>query len=463
MTQDKKELLNQLLALDLIQFGNFTLKSGIQSPFYVDYRPLVSHPALLEKIADQVWEAIKTNEFDFVCGVPYAALSLSSFISQKYQVPQVIKRKEKKKYGTKKSIEGHFQKGQSCVLIDDIITSGTSFLETASAIEAEGLKINLMVSLTDRNQGGTERLEKAGYKVLSLFRFEEIANHYFEEGKISKEQLQLTLQFIQENQYQEPKPVVRKTLLQKQAASSHKKIKKLVDIMLEKKSNLCCSADVNSKKELLDLADAVGPHICLLKTHMDILSDFDEQLLVDLKALAHKHHFLIFEDRKFADIGNTIMHQFTAGVHHITDWADFVTVHVIAGPKSIEAFNATGKTEETGLLVLAEMSSEANLMNADYTKAALDIAKNNPKAVCGIIGQKCTPPLDGQLLMTPGVKLQAGGDGHGQVYNTPTLAVSRGSDLLIVGRGIYQAENPAAAAQQYKAKGWEAMINQAIV
>ncbi len=101
---------------------------------------------------------------------------------------------------------------------------------------------------------------------------------------------------------------------------------KLLEAALAKKSNLIASADVTTTQELLALAEKVGPHIVALKTHIDIISDFEyEKTIVPLKEIAAKHQFLLMEDRKFADIGNTQELQFTSGVFKITDWADFVT------------------------------------------------------------------------------------------------------------------------------------------
>lgn len=456
LSKGKKDLLNQLLDKEIIKFGDFTLKSGIQSPFYVDFRASVSYPKLQSMLVKELWNLIRPLEYDLICGVPYAALSLTAVIGHTKKIPQIIKRKERKQYGTGKLVEGHFEKGDNCLLIDDIVTSGTSMIETANALTDEGLIIHHLVSLVDREQGGKQILEKLGLQVHTLFSFSEIIEFCYEEKKISKHQFNLCLDFIANNQVQEIDQT-RIPYYRKKKFTKHKKNKQLLKIIEKKRSNLCCSADVITSKELLKLADTVGPNICLLKTHIDILQDFDYKVIKQLKKLALKHNFLILEDRKFADIGNISINQFLSGVHHIANWADFITVQVIAGAKSIEALISTKRTKETGLILIAEMSTEDTLTDKDYINAALSIAKKHPKAVSGIVAQNVKPPHKGQLLFTPGIKLVTGEDKHGQVYNTPSLACDRGTDVLIVGRGIYQAKNPKKAAANYRKAGWNAI------
>lgn len=456
LSQGKQKLLRALLDKEVIKFGNFTLKSGIKSPFYVDFRASTSYPELQVLLVRELWNLLRPLDCKLICGVPYAALSLSSALAYSKKIPLIVKRKEQKKYGTAKLIEGDFEQGQKCILIDDIITSGISMIETADALKKEGLEIEHLVALVDREQGGTWNLQEQGYQVHSLFTFGQIIDFFYQEKKISKHQFNTCLDFIANNQI-DPKSKKRIPYYKKRKKTVHKKNKRLLTIIEKKKSNLCCSADITSAKELIKLVEAVGPHICLLKTHIDILQDFSPNVIKKLKKLARRHNFLIMEDRKFADIGNSCIHQFTGGVHKIADWADFVTVQVIAGAKSVEAFTVTGRTKETGLILITEMSTEDTLTDKNYVSAALDIAKKYPKAVSGIVAQTSKPPHPGQLLFTPGIKLVAGGDGQGQVYNTPSLAIDRGTDVLIVGRGIYQAKNPAKAAAQYRKAGWKAL------
>lgn len=193
--------LEKLYHLGAIQFGTYTLKSGTLSPFYIDLRKILSHPELLSFIADVLYEKIQGLSFDRICGVPYTALPFATALSLRYDLPMILKRKEKKEHGTKQMIEGSFSKGQTCLIIEDLITSGSSVLETKKELEAEGLIVKDAVVLIDRAQGGKKRLQREDCQVHPIFTLQTITQFFVDKKLIDPEQkLRMDL-FIRENQF----------------------------------------------------------------------------------------------------------------------------------------------------------------------------------------------------------------------------------------------------------------------
>ncbi|TLS27119.1 hypothetical protein PpBr36_04386 [Pyricularia pennisetigena] len=115
----------------------------------------------------------------------------------------------------------------------------------------------------------------------------------------------------------------------------------LLRLMELKQSNLCLSADVTTARELIYLAEKTGPSIVVLKTHYDLISGWDYSPKTGtgakLAALARRYGFLIFEDRKFADIGKTVQMQYTAGTARIIEWAHITNINIHAGKDSVRA------------------------------------------------------------------------------------------------------------------------------
>ncbi len=164
----KKELIDLLKKNDVIKVGNFTLKSGKQSSYYVDFRPLISVPDIFYILCKYLSDLLPNSEKNYyICGLPYAGIPYCSVISTMKMIPMIMLRKEQKKYGTKKMIEGNINPSNEIVLIDDILTTGSSIVESLEYFKE--YKIKKIVVLLDRKEGGRERIEKMGYQVESLF------------------------------------------------------------------------------------------------------------------------------------------------------------------------------------------------------------------------------------------------------------------------------------------------------
>lgn len=231
----------------------------------------------------------------------------------------------------------------------------------------------------------------------------------------------------------------------------------LLNLMEKKRSNLCVAVDVETKRELLEIVDKVGPYVAIVKTHIDILQDFTWDVVVALQKLQQKHNFLIFEDRKFADIGNTAKLQYSGGIYKISSWADITNAHSIPGDGIVEGMKQVGLPLGRSLLLLAEMSSAGNLATGSYTDATLQMARRHLDFVVGFIASRRLGEEGEFITLTPGVGLDVSSDGLGQRYRTPKDVIGKGSDIIIVGRGIYgKGKNIEQEAQRYQRAGWEA-------
>src|SRR5687767_15239097 len=130
---------DSLLSAGCIKFGNFTLKSGLQSPIYIDLRQIISHPKLLADVAQAYLPLLSNLQFSRIAGLPYAAIPIATAISLAGNYPMIYPRKESKTYGTKAEIEGEYHAGETVVVIDDLATTGGSKFEAIEKLDRKSV------------------------------------------------------------------------------------------------------------------------------------------------------------------------------------------------------------------------------------------------------------------------------------------------------------------------------------
>ncbi|HQJ02956.1 MAG TPA: orotidine-5'-phosphate decarboxylase [Anaerolineaceae bacterium] len=191
-----EKLAEGLLQTGCVRFGQFTLKSGIQSPIYIDLRNLVSHPGLLAEAAAAYGELLQPLEFRRLAALPYAALPIATAISLQTGLPLIYPRKEVKDYGTRAEIEGEFFSGEKVVVIDDLATTGGSKFEAIEKLTAAGLVVEDIVVLVDRQSGAAEALAGAGYRMHAVLTLSALLDHWEQTGRIPAAQITAVREFL---------------------------------------------------------------------------------------------------------------------------------------------------------------------------------------------------------------------------------------------------------------------------
>ena len=244
--------------------------------------------------------------------------------------------------------------------------------------------------------------------------------------------------------------------------------KKYMEVACKKKSLVVLAADKNNMKDLNQLIDDVGDYISALKTHVDLIDDWTKESWMSFISKAKEKNLLIFEDRKHGDIGKIARDQM-GGIYDSKSWADLITAHLISGPSILDGMQEAWESakKEGGVLLLAQMSSEGNLLELPgYTDSVVNIGKRHP-ACFGFIGNGSRPRElidlrkkvgEGKMIWTPGVNLNVNEAELGQRYGDPEKAILSGSDAIIIGSGIHNASNPSEEAVKYAKISWEALI-----
>lgn len=193
-------LVEGLLSMGCVRFGEFTLKSGLVSPIYIDLRRLVSFPGWMTQVAAAYIRQLQTLKFDRIAGLPYAALPITTAISLQGNWPMIYPRKTTKNYGTAADIEGIFNPGETVVVIDDLVTTGGSKFEAINKLTAAGLKVQDVVVLIDRESGAKDALAKEGFRMHALFTLTQLLDFWEETERLPAEQIASTRAFLRKTE-----------------------------------------------------------------------------------------------------------------------------------------------------------------------------------------------------------------------------------------------------------------------
>ena len=212
MAQLRKDAGNLWLAkalwdLGAVQFGDFTLGRTTQhSPVYVNLRLLSSNPRALQRAGRVIHEEVQTLQrmrnprvqpFQRVSGIPFGGLHLALAYSLASKVPLVYIHPAKERNGARAFVEGKHERGETVLLVDDLVTSGGNVIETAAFLKMEaGLQVKDVVVLLDRQEGAEERLRRHGYNLISILGLEAMLNYLMASGRIDEQWYRSSVDYV---------------------------------------------------------------------------------------------------------------------------------------------------------------------------------------------------------------------------------------------------------------------------
>jgi len=171
----------------IIMFGEFTLTSGLKSPYYIDLRKALSKPNLLREITHAFVDKIKElGNYDVIVGIETGSIPWAATIAYVLNKPMVYVRKEPKGHGAGKLIEGDLPKDAEAIIIDDVATTGQSIYKAAIALRNAGAKVENALVFIDREQGAKRFLKRENITLHSVFTVTQLVNELFNQNLISE-------------------------------------------------------------------------------------------------------------------------------------------------------------------------------------------------------------------------------------------------------------------------------------
>ncbi len=182
MTHDE---LGALLVDRALLEGDFVLRSGRRSSWYLDKYRFETDPEILRALGEQLATVAAEHEPEAVrlAAPALGAVALAASASMASGLPFMIVRGETKEYGTANRIEGPYREGELVCLLEDVVTSGGALGEAVSVLRAEGLVVRNAVCVVDREEGGSDALARLGVRLRSLFRAGELLETRKSAGK----------------------------------------------------------------------------------------------------------------------------------------------------------------------------------------------------------------------------------------------------------------------------------------
>ncbi|MFZ0475359.1 MAG: orotate phosphoribosyltransferase [Halobacillus sp.] len=191
------QLIQDLLKIEAVKIeveDMFTWTSGLRSPIYCDNRLTMSYPEIRRHVADGFVKLIKELEpdVDVIAGCATAGIPHAAWVAERMDLPMVYVRSSPKKHGKGNQIEGHIEKGQRAVVIEDLISTGKSSIESAQALRTAGVEVETILSIFTYNlERANEAFQKSQLSYQSLASFDQLLLQLIQQGQLKEKEVQL--------------------------------------------------------------------------------------------------------------------------------------------------------------------------------------------------------------------------------------------------------------------------------
>ncbi len=365
----KEKIIIELFKKKCIQFGTFTLKNGSKSNIYIDLKNIISYPFILNLILEELYLKIKLLEFDKLLGIPYGGIILSSSMCSKYNLPMIMVRKETKKYGLKKSIEGNYNKMDTCLIIEDTMTTGSSALHFINMIKVYTLIVKDIIVICDRRTNLHSNINLGKLTVHSLFTIKDVIDILYKYNHISRtiyNSIDADLSHISYNNYLPDYDNIN--------------LKGILDMITTKKNNYCFDIRVNCFNKLVAFIEFYKKDIVVLKIYSDLIELFDFKQLIHL---SKKYNFLIMEGKQFHFSESNFLNEYSH--HKLYEWCHLIELSDLHSPKVFNVLDEFNRNTQRPVSIIYNSYNTSSKLLYILNKNKNIIGLNNSSITCDIL------------------------------------------------------------------------------
>ena len=367
----KDKLIIELFNKKCIQFGEFTLKDGSKSPIYIDLKNIISFPYILNSILTLLYEKIQLLEFNRLLGVPYGGLVLSSALCSKYSLPMILVRKETKKYGLKKAIEGVYEPKDICLVLEDTISTGSSALDFINKIKKYELIVNDIIVICDRRKDS--KYDFGGRCIHSIFTINDVMNTLYKTKSIDTKTYDTIKTHFSNIKFDTYAPDFK-----------NGNLKHILSNKNNLKTQYCFDANFKDFTKIIELVLFYKYKICILKIYTDIIENLTLDNIGILKKFSVQYNFLIMDGKLFDYNETRFFYQYT-GKFKLNEWINLIELSDLHSEKIMNVIDQINKNVKQVSIIYKNHYINNNKLLWTLNKYKNIIGINGSKIDCNIL------------------------------------------------------------------------------